>query len=80
MRTGNELSASASSDVSAEYSVGIVQIGNDQIEFGKIIDQFFRQFAAASEKACERASADGFDAISEAGPAPIPTQKKGRRS
>src|SRR4051812_24791003 len=63
MRARYELPTRASSDICAEDLVRIVQIGNNQIELGEIIHQFFSQFSVPRKEACQGSRSDGFHTV-----------------
>ena len=54
MRPDDELCFRATSHVILEYSVGIVQVGNDQREAGEVTGQTFVKLAITSEEARQR--------------------------
>ena len=66
MRAGDELRARATADVVLENLVGVIQVGNDQIEVGEIVRQLLGQFAATREKPGQRAGFDGLRLVGQA--------------
>lgn len=62
----DELGLGATADVGFENVVGVVKVGDDDVEFGEIVRQIFGEDAAAGEEAGEGAGFDGLDAVDEA--------------
>src|SRR5947209_22998 len=65
MRAGDELRARATADVGLKNPVRIVEIGDNQIELGKIVDEVRLEFAVTGEKAGQRSSFDGLHPIDQ---------------
>ena len=66
MWPGDELRPCATGYIGFEDLIWVVQIGNDQIEFGKIIHQIFGQFTMTGKKAGQRAGLDCLDQVDQA--------------
>src|SRR2546422_838061 len=67
MWRGDELRFRCASDVLLEDAVGIVEIGNDYCELGKVSLERLVELAMASEEAGERSRFDGTHRVREAG-------------
>jgi hypothetical protein len=66
MRALNEPAVTTAANVGPEDSVRVVEIGNDQIELGKIIHEVGREFTVAGKESSQPASLDGLHAIRQA--------------
>jgi hypothetical protein len=67
MRASDELGGRAASHVDLENGIGIVQIGNDQVEFREVIHQVRFQFTPAREKAGQATGLDRLHPVSKPG-------------
>ena len=63
MRSGNELPHRTTAYVGLKNLIGIVKIGDNQIELGKIIRELFRQLAIARKKSSQCPRFDGLNTI-----------------
>jgi hypothetical protein len=67
MRADDELGGGAAGDVGFENIIGVVEIGEDDIEFGEIVREVLGEDSAPGEKTGEGARFDGLHAVDEAG-------------
>src|SRR5882724_6282840 len=63
---GDELRGGTARDIGFENVVRVVEIGKDDVEFGKILHEVFGELAASREKSGQRAGFDGLRAVNEA--------------
>lgn len=65
MGPDDELRPRAKTYVRLEDMVGVVEVGNDQVELGEVVHQVFGQFAVAGEETGKRAGLNGLNPVDQ---------------